>query len=54
MKVSRLAAPLGAIIEDLDVRTVDDATWRTLNDLFCEHHVLVFRDQMSIQWEALV
>ncbi len=45
MKASRLAAPLGAIIEDLDVRTVDDATWQQLNELFCEHHVLVFRNQ---------
>jgi taurine dioxygenase len=45
MKVRRLAAPLGAIVEDLDVRSVDDATWQTLNELFSEHHVLVFPGQ---------
>jgi len=45
MKVRRLAAPLGALVEDLDVRSVDDATWQTLNALFCDHHVLVFPGQ---------
>lgn len=45
MKISRLSAPLGAIVEDLDVRSVDDAAWRELNELFCEHHVLIFRNQ---------
>jgi taurine dioxygenase len=45
MKVRRLSAPLGAIVEDLDVRSVDDATWQTLNELFSEHHVLVFPGQ---------
>ena len=63
MKVTRLAAPLGAIVEGLDVRDVDDGTWRTLNDLFCEHHVLIFPgqsltpdDQMAFgrRWGELV
>ena len=45
MQVTRFAAPLGATVEHLDVREVSDTTWRTLNALFCEHHVLVFRDQ---------
>ncbi len=45
MNVRRLAAPLGATVEDLDVRRVDDRTWQTLNDLFCRHHVLVFPGQ---------
>jgi taurine dioxygenase len=45
MQVKRLSAPLGAIVEGVDVRTVDDATWKSLNELFCEHHVLVFPGQ---------
>ena len=63
MQVKRMSAPLGAIIEDLDVRSIDDDTWRTLNDLFCEYHVLVFpgqtltpEDQMTFasRWGELV
>lgn len=45
MRVRRLSAPLGARVEGLDVRDVDDATWRELNELFCEYHVLVFPGQ---------
>jgi taurine dioxygenase len=45
MQVKRLAAPLGAIVENLDVREVDEAAWAELNRLFCAHHVLVFPDQ---------
>ena len=45
MRVKRLAAPLGGIVEDVDIRTVDDAIWGELNDLFCEHHLLVFPEQ---------
>ena len=33
---------LGAIVEDLDVRTVGEEEAATLNQLFGEHHVLVF------------
>lgn len=46
MQVKRMAAPLGAIISELDVRSVDADCWRELNDLFCQHHVLVFPGQM--------
>ena len=45
MQIKRFAAPLGAVVEGLDVRDVDETTWQTLNDAFCEHHVLVFPDQ---------
>ena len=45
MRVRRLSAPLGAIVEDIDVRRIDAGQWRTLNDLFCEHHALSFPDQ---------
>ena len=63
MKVRRFAAPLGAVVEGVDVRRVDDEIWRTLNDLFCEHHVLAFpaqtltpEDQMAFarRWGPLV
>ena len=45
MKVQRLSAPLGARIEELDVRRVDDDAWREINRLFLAHHVLVFPEQ---------
>ena len=45
LDVQRLAAPLGAVIEGADVRTMDAGTWEEVNRLFLEHHVLVFRDQ---------
>ncbi|MFV2089988.1 MAG: TauD/TfdA dioxygenase family protein [Pseudomonadales bacterium] len=45
MQVTRLSAPLGAIIEDFDVSTADDASWPRLNELFCKYHVLVFPGQ---------
>lgn len=63
LNVRRMAAPLGAVIEDLDVRNIDDATWTEINRLFCEHHVLVFprqqlqpEDQMAFaqRWGELV
>ena len=44
MRVTKMAAPLGAIVEDLDVRTVGEEEAATLNQLFGEHHVLVFPD----------
>ena len=45
MQVRQMAAPLGAIIEDLDVRDVDASTAAALNELFCQHHALVFPNQ---------
>jgi taurine dioxygenase len=40
-----MAAPLGAVIEDIDVSAIDDKIWRELDALFVEHHVLVFPGQ---------
>ena len=45
MKIERFAAPLGAIVHGLDVRKIDASTWQELNQLFCQHHVLVFPGQ---------
>ena len=45
MRVRRWAAPLGAVIEGLDVRRVDAETHRELNALFLQHHVLAFPEQ---------
>lgn len=63
MHVRRIGAPLGALIEGVDVREVDDPQQALLNDLFCEHKLLVFpgqdlepADQMSFarHWGELV
>jgi taurine dioxygenase len=45
LAVRRFAAPLGARVEGIDVRRVDDAIWRELNALFLQHHVLAFPQQ---------
>lgn len=45
MQVTRMSAPLGAVVEGLDVRETTDQTWPELNRLLCEHHVLVFPSQ---------
>ena len=45
MRVRQMAAPLGAIVEELDVRTVDASVANELKRLFCQHHVLVFPQQ---------
>ena len=45
MRVRQMAAPLGAVVEDLDVRNIDAETAKALNQLFCQHHVLVFPQQ---------
>ena len=45
MDITRLSAPVGAIINDVDVRSLDEKGFARINTLFCEHHVLVFPDQ---------
>ena len=45
MNVRRLAAPLGAVIEGLDVKSITQSDWEALNKLFCQYHVLVFPNQ---------
>ena len=45
MKVSLMAAPLGVIVEGIDVKTVDDEIWQELNRLFQLHHVLILPGQ---------
>ena len=45
MQIRQMSAPLGAIVEGIDVRTVDAADVAELNKLFCQHHVLVFPKQ---------
>ena len=53
MNVRRLSAPLGAIVEGLDVRRVDEAAWRQLNELFCTYHLLVFPGQSLTPQEQM-
>ena len=45
MKIEKLGAPLGAIVSDVDVRSVETPQWEELNALFCKHKVLVFPEQ---------
>jgi taurine dioxygenase len=45
MHVERIAAPLGAQVTGVDVRDADESVWQTINDLFLQHHVLVFPNQ---------
>jgi taurine dioxygenase len=45
MRVQRLSAPLGIIVNDVDVTTMDEDQWQKINTLFCQHHVLVFPQQ---------
>jgi taurine dioxygenase len=45
MQVSRMAAPLGAVVEGVDVRAVDDTQLSAIIQSFGEHHVLVFPGQ---------
>lgn len=45
MRMRRLAAPLGAVVEDLDIKSVTDEQWQELNGWFCQHRVLVFPSQ---------
>lgn len=40
-----MAAPLGAVVTDIDVRTIDAVAFDELVRLFGQHHVLVFPDQ---------
>ncbi|MEQ8861454.1 MAG: TauD/TfdA family dioxygenase [Pseudomonadales bacterium] len=44
-RIERIGAPLGARVEGIDVREVDQDVWNALNALFLEHHVLVFPEQ---------
>lgn len=63
MDIVRTSATLGARVDGLDVKTVTDSQWQTLNEAFCEHQMLVFpkqnltpEEQMAFaqRWGALV
>lgn len=53
MEIERLGAPLGAIVRGVDVRRVDEDTWRSLNDLFLRYHVLCFPGQQLTPEEQI-
>ncbi|MFU8816906.1 MAG: TauD/TfdA dioxygenase family protein [Pseudomonadales bacterium] len=53
MKIQRLGAPLGAIVQQFDVRQTSEAAMTELAELFRRHHVLVFRDQQLTPGEQL-
>ena len=63
MRIRRPAAPLGAVVEGVDVRDIDEAAFEKLDELFCEYHVLAFPGQtltpedqkgFARRWGALV
>ena len=45
LKVEKLSAPMGAAIRELDVKKLDNQMFEEVDNLFCEHQVLVFPDQ---------
>ena len=45
MNITKMSAPVGAIVEGLDLRNLDDEQFAEINTLFCEHHVLAFPGQ---------
>jgi len=53
MNIQRLGAPLGAIVQQFDVRQTSEAAMTELAELFRRHHVLVFRDQRLTPEEQL-
>ena len=44
MDVQPIAAPLGARVSGVDVRSLDDAGWQQINALFLKYRVLAFSD----------
>ena len=58
-----MSAPLGVVVENLDVKKISASLYLELNRLFCTHKVLVFPDQdltptdqqkFAEQWGELV
>ena len=48
MQIERFSAPLGAIVHGVDVRDVDQTSWRQINAYLCQYQVLVFpRQQLT-------
>src|SRR4051794_9986427 len=45
MRISPTDATLGAVIDDVDLRALDDSTWATIEQAFDEYAVLVFPAQ---------
>lgn len=63
MKIQRIGAPLGATVEQIDVRALSASQWHAIQALFRAHQVLVFRGQQltpdeqiafAARWGALV
>ncbi len=63
MQTRLMSAPLGVVVENLDVKKISASQFLELNRLFCTHKVLVFPDQeltpadqqqFAEQWGELV
>lgn len=53
MEITRFAAPLGARIDGVDVRSVTDSEWKEINKHFLAHQVLVFPNQKLNEHEHM-
>ncbi|MGP0032742.1 MAG: TauD/TfdA dioxygenase family protein [Acidimicrobiales bacterium] len=45
MEIHKLTGRLGAVVEDVDLETIDDATFEALQDALMAHQVIFLRDQ---------
>ncbi len=63
MEIEKTGAPAGAMVRDVDVRSLDEAGWETIRQAFLTYHVLAFpgqdltpADQMAFarRWGELV
>lgn len=54
MRITPVAGTLGAVVEGLDLRSVDEATVTTLRSLLLDHQVLVLPGQHQLDDEAQV
>jgi taurine dioxygenase len=45
MKIQKLTGRLGAVVEDIDLETIDDPTFEALHDALMAHQVIFMRDQ---------
>src|ERR1700677_4665946 len=45
MEIQKLTGRLGALVEDVDLETIDDAAFEALHDALMTHQVIFMRDQ---------
>jgi len=45
MKIEKAAPQIGAIVTDVDVKSLSESDWKALYEAWLDHHVLIVRDQ---------